>query len=246
MVSFLLSATQRRNIKNSPGQAGSFLVRSRSQPGRVGNKANASLDIGLETLDGFIEELLLVRVGVAKDVDGLLSTAGSELNRNREIVAANLLLDSITTSDTGQVDEGWFHNVLLALLSLQESFSEAETSERHGESRGTCTILRLDDLIATELDTVDESIELIFWNVDGRLGLAEERNDGGARVTPDNWYGELGWVLLASDFANEGLSTDISRVVTPKSFLGSKTPAFLRTSAAMGTVELTGLEMTRM
>jgi hypothetical protein len=29
-------------------------------------------------------------------------------------------------------------------------------------------------------------------------------------------------------------------------FLGSKTPAFLRTSAKTGTVELTGLEMTRM
>lgn len=37
-----------------------------------------------------------------------------------------------------------------------------------------------------------------------------------------------------------------SRVVTPNNFLGSKTPAFLRTSAKMGTVELTGLEMTRM
>lgn len=52
-----------------------------------------------------------------------------------------------------------------------------------------------------------------------------------------------------------------SRVVTPKSlganksqvvenrnriayFLGSKTPCFLKTSATMGTVELTGLEMT--
>lgn len=37
-----------------------------------------------------------------------------------------------------------------------------------------------------------------------------------------------------------------SRVVTPKRRLGSKTPAFSRTEATIGTVELTGLEMTRM
>src|SRR5579859_3154667 len=36
-----------------------------------------------------------------------------------------------------------------------------------------------------------------------------------------------------------------SRVVTPKSFLGLKTFWDLRTSATMGTVEFTGLEMTR-
>ena len=34
-----------------------------------------------------------------------------------------------------------------------------------------------------------------------------------------------------------------SKVVTPKTFLGSKVPAFLKISQAMGTVELTGLEM---
>jgi hypothetical protein len=37
-----------------------------------------------------------------------------------------------------------------------------------------------------------------------------------------------------------------SRVVTPKRRAGSKTPAFSRVAATMGTVELTGLEMTRM
>lgn len=34
-----------------------------------------------------------------------------------------------------------------------------------------------------------------------------------------------------------------SRVVTPNTFLGSYLPSFFRVSAAMGTVELTGLEM---
>ena len=34
-----------------------------------------------------------------------------------------------------------------------------------------------------------------------------------------------------------------SRVVTPNTLLGSRVPAFLKISQAMGTVELTGLEM---
>lgn len=37
-----------------------------------------------------------------------------------------------------------------------------------------------------------------------------------------------------------------SRVVTPNRRAGSNTPAFSRVAATMGTVELTGLEMTRM
>ncbi len=37
-----------------------------------------------------------------------------------------------------------------------------------------------------------------------------------------------------------------SRVVIPNTRRGSKTPAFSRVDATMGTVELTGLEMTRM
>lgn len=37
-----------------------------------------------------------------------------------------------------------------------------------------------------------------------------------------------------------------SRVVIPNRRRGSKTPAFSRVAATMGTVELTGLEMTRM
>lgn len=39
------------------------------------------------------------------------------------------------------------------------------------------------------------------------------------------------------------LARTTSKVVTPNNRLGSKTPAFLKTSAKMGTVELTGLEM---
>lgn len=51
-------------------------------------------------------------------------------------------------------------------------------------------------------------------------------------------FGSNPMLLATKVFARQ-----TSRVVTPKSFLGSYTPAFLRISAAIGTVELTGLLM---
>ena len=37
---------------------------------------DARIDVGLETLDGLIEQLLLVVVDLREDVDGLLDTIG--------------------------------------------------------------------------------------------------------------------------------------------------------------------------
>jgi hypothetical protein len=44
--------------------------------GRILDEANSSLDVCLETLDGLIEELLLIVVGAFENVDGFLSTVG--------------------------------------------------------------------------------------------------------------------------------------------------------------------------
>ena len=41
---------------------------------RILDKLNTLLDVGLETLDGGLEQLLLVFIGCAKDVVGFLST----------------------------------------------------------------------------------------------------------------------------------------------------------------------------
>ena len=77
-------------------QAGSFWDRSRSRPTYencqasstekrkksvhilwwVLDEADTSFDIGLETLDSFIEELFLIVVGTAENVDGLFSSIG--------------------------------------------------------------------------------------------------------------------------------------------------------------------------
>lgn len=44
--------------------------------GWILHEVDARLDVGLETLDGFVEELFLVVVGLREDVDGLLNTVG--------------------------------------------------------------------------------------------------------------------------------------------------------------------------
>merc|ERR1712223_2048470 len=51
------------------------------------------------------------------------------------------------------------------------------------------------------------------------------------------------WGLIPLRAPMNSLERTTSRVETPNIFLGLYTPAFLYTSAAMGTVELTGLEM---
>src|ERR1700720_4293023 len=52
---------------------------------------------------------------------------------------------------------------------------------------------------------------------------------------------------LALDIpARKRAARTTSRVVTPKRRAGSNTPAFSRVEATMGTVELTGFDMTRM
>ena len=56
--------------------------------------------------------------------------------------------------------------------------------------------------------TVHESIQLVGGDVDRRLGLAEERNDGFARVSSDDGDGGLCRVLLADDGGHEGLGTN--------------------------------------
>src|SRR5690242_6180595 len=66
------------------------------------------------------------------------------------------------------------------------------------------SILSLEFLV----HTVYESIKLLSRNADAGLGLAEERDDGLARVTANDGNVEVGGVLLASYLCDEGLGTD--------------------------------------
>jgi hypothetical protein len=82
---------------------------------RVLGELDTLRDVTLKAVIASLEELLLVVVGAADNIDRLLGTAGAKLNRNGKEVGAGGLSDGITTSDTRQVDEAGLDNALLAL-----------------------------------------------------------------------------------------------------------------------------------
>jgi hypothetical protein len=137
---------------------------------------NTLLDVLGEVSDASVEEALLVVGDLADGVD-LLNTVGAELNVGGEVVAALVL-------EQRRVDKGGLDDVLLALGSLEERLGETGTGHGHGESGRTSTVLGLDDLVTTELDTVDVVLELLALKV--VAGLGEEGNDGSAGVTADD------------------------------------------------------------
>jgi hypothetical protein len=120
----------------------------------------------------------------------------------------------------------------------------------------------LNDFITTELDTcvVLGMLRFLVAYMYSRLTRASNLSAGmftegcawlkrGTMVCPE-WPPMTGMVSLEGFDSPVMLATKVSarttsRVVTPKSFLASNTPAAFRTSAAMGTVEFTGLEMTK-
>jgi hypothetical protein len=82
------------------------------------------------------------------------------------------------------------------------------SSVGHGKSGGSSALLCLDNLITTELYTVDKSIHLVSRDVYTWLCLAEERYNGLARVSTNDGDVQVARVLLASDFSYKGLSAD--------------------------------------
>jgi hypothetical protein len=56
--------------------------------------------------------------------------------------------------------------------------------------------------------TGGQGIELVLGDVDGRLGLAPQGNNGLAGVTADDGNGSLAGVGLAGDLSNKGLCAD--------------------------------------
>lgn len=96
-----------------------------------------------------------------------------------------------------------------------------------------------------------------------KIELREMTTYGNTTVATDNGHNNiLGQGKVADDLSNEGRGTDnvksgntekatgrcrfLSSFGSCRAYrLGSKTSCFLKTSATMGTVELTGLEMTR-
>lgn len=139
-----------------------------------GNKGNTLLNVLLEVDDAGVEEALLGGVDVA-DGEDLLDTIGAELDAGAEE------LDTLLLVERG-LDKGGL-NDLLASGSAEERVRHAGTSHGHGEGGRASTVLGLDDLITTELDTLDE----LSVGAEVRVAaLAEERDNGDTGVATDN------------------------------------------------------------
>jgi hypothetical protein len=124
-----------------------------------------------------LKQTFLVSSQLANRVD-LLDTIGTKLDLGGEEVHTLILVQRA-------VDESALDNTGLALGSLQQALSEAGSSHSHGEGSGTSTVLSLDDLITTELDAVDEVVELLAGDV-GMAGLGDEGNNGSAGMTTNH------------------------------------------------------------
>ena len=141
------------------------------------DEVNTLLDVLLQVNQASIEELLLVLVD-GTDVVDLLSTVGAQLDARGEEVDALVLVQR-------RVDEGRLDDTLLALGGAEEGLGEAGTGHGHGQGGGASAVLGLDDLVTTELDTVDKGVTGLA-SQRSVVGLGQQGDDGDTGVTTDN------------------------------------------------------------
>ena len=124
----------------------------------------------------------------------------TKLNVGREEVDA-------LVSEERALDEAGRDDALLATQATEECIGELGTGIRHRERSAAGTILGLDDLVTTELDTVDNLLVrlALYGLAEGTLG--EQGHDGRARVaTDDGNDGLLG--VRVRELAEEAGGTD--------------------------------------
>ena len=78
----------------------------------------------------------------------------------------------------------------------------------HREGSRSSSVLSRNNLVTTELYTLDQSGQLVGWDLDRWLGLAEQRDDCLSGVATDNWNSQALRVFFANNLSNEGLSSD--------------------------------------
>jgi hypothetical protein len=164
---------------------------------RVGLDEGDTLgDVLLEVCQASLEEFLLVGIDGADGKD-LLNTIGAELDLGGEEVDALVLVERA-------INERRLDDTLLALGGTEDGVGHASTGHGHGEGGRTGTVLSLDNLVTTKLDTVDE------LSVGGQVGvvaLTEKRDDGDTRVATND-----GDLLVSGvgtlDLADEAAGTD--------------------------------------
>ena len=161
-----------------------------------GDESDTLLNVLLEVAEAGLEELLLSGVDLANGQD-VGNTLGAELDLGAEE------LDALVLVERG-VDESGLDDTLLALDGAEDGLGHAGTGHGHGEGGRASTVLGLDDLVTTELDTVDE---LVVGGQVGVVALGEEGDDGNTGVAADD-----GDVLVlgvgALDLADEAAGAD--------------------------------------
>lgn len=184
--------------------------------GVLGDEGDTLLNVLLEVSKAGLEHLLLLAVNLAEGQD-LLNTVGAELDLGGEEVDALVLVQR-------GVDKGGLNNTLLALGGAQQGLGHAGTGHGHGQGGGAGTVLGLDDLVATELDALDD---LLVGGQVGVGGLGEQGDDGHTGVATDNGDVLVGGVG-ALELGDEAGGTDDVE--------GGDT------EQALGVVDTTGLE----
>jgi hypothetical protein len=104
-----------------------------------------------------IQQRLLVS-GQLANIVNLFNTLWAKLDLRGEELAPLAL-------EQRAVDECRLNDTLLTLGSLEQALGEASTSHSHRQSSRSSTILGLDDLVTTELNAVDQFVELLADNV---------------------------------------------------------------------------------
>ena len=153
----------------------------------------------------------------------LLDTLGAELDLAGEELDALVLVERA-------LDEGRLDNALDTLGGLEQALGKAGTGHGHGESSAASTTLGLDDLVTTELNTVDELGELL--TLDGAaVALADQWDDGDTAVATNDDNVLIGRVGVL-DLGDESRGADDVE--------GGDTEQALRVVDALGLEDLGG------
>jgi len=180
----LISTWSFPHSTGSPHKDSNPLILERKYLRVLLDKLDTLLNVALELANTDINELLLVRGHVANRVN-LLDTVRAKLDVGGEVSHALVL-------EERALNESRLNDALLALRSLEQGLGEARTSHSHGQSSRAGAALGLHDLVTTKLHALDVLVAL--GALEGVSGLAEQRDDGLARVAADDCDVLVGWV----------------------------------------------------
>lgn len=156
----------------------------------------ALLDVLLELGDGLGQQFLLEGVQLAHS-KVLLDAILAQHERSGEILSLGDV-----RANVGALDD-----VLLALDGADEGNGEASSGISHRESRRSGSSLGLDDLSSSLLNALCECFDLLRREIHGWIALRQQRHDGDARVSADDWQVHFMWVATES-LSDKSVSTD--------------------------------------